>query len=94
MEIGDGATSRVYLGSINGKRVAVKLLKNYSVRFASVLVKTYEPLLKLQHKNVVKLLGICPQAGQIILEYCEKRFGGSLLYTLIDLLRHLGNSFP
>ena len=58
------------------------------------MVKTYEPLLKLQHENVVKLLGCCPQAGQIILEYCEKRLGELLLHTLADLLRHLGDSFP
>ena len=30
VEIGDGATSRVYLGDIDGKKVAVKQLKCYS----------------------------------------------------------------
>ena len=59
-----------------------------------VLVKVYEPLLNLQHGNVVKLLGICPQAGQIVLEYCEKKLGKLVLYTLGDLLLHLGNNFP
>ena len=60
MEIGDGGTSRVYLGDIDGNKVAVKQLKCYSACFAPVLVKIYEPLLNLQHENVVKLLGICP----------------------------------
>ena len=54
MEIADEATSSVYLGSISdGKRVAVKKLKNFS---ASVLVKTNEPFLKLQHKKFVHKL--------------------------------------
>ena len=94
VEIGDGATSRVYLGDIDGKKVAVKQLKCYSARFAPVLVKVYEPLLNLQHENVVKLLGICPQAAQIVLEYCEKKLGKLVLHTLGDLLLHLGNNFP
>ena len=47
MEIGDGGTSRVYLGDIDGNKVAVKQLKCYSSRFAPVLVKVYEPLLNL-----------------------------------------------
>ena len=53
MEIGDGETIRVYLGDIGDKKVD-------SVRFAPVLIKVYEPLLNLQHENVVKLLGNCP----------------------------------
>ena len=87
----------VYLGDIDGKKVAVKQLKYYSARLARVLVKVYQPLLNLQHKNVVKLLGICPQAGQIVLEYCEKRFGDLILHTLGNeemILLHLGNDFP
>ena len=47
VEIGDGGTSRVYLGGIDGNKVAVKQLKCYSSRFAPVLVKVYEPLLDL-----------------------------------------------
>ena len=94
VEIGDGATSRVYLGDIDGKKVAVKQLKYYSASLAPVLVKVYQPLLNLQHENVVKLLGICPQVGQIVLEYCEKRFGDLILHTSGDLLLHLGNDFP
>jgi len=45
------------------------------------------------HENVVKLLGVCPLAGQIILEYCEKMLGELLLHTLADLLHHLGDNF-
>jgi len=66
-----GATSSVYFGDMDGKQVAVKQLKCYSLRLEPVLVKTYESF-NLQHENVVKVFGMCPQAGQIVLEYCEK----------------------
>jgi len=72
VEIGDGATSRVYFGDMDSKQVAVKQLKCYSLRLAPVLVKIYEPLFNLWHENVVKVFRICPQAGQIVLECCEK----------------------
>ena len=47
VEIGDGATSRVYIGDIwfSGKLVALKQLKCYLPRLAPSLVKSYEPLL-------------------------------------------------
>lgn len=73
MEIGDGATSRVYLEDVDGKKVAVKQLKYYSAWFAPTSVKVYEALLNLQYENVVTLLGICPQTEQIVLEYCKKK---------------------
>lgn len=40
------------------------------------------------------MLGVCPQAGFIVLEYCEKRLGQFVLHTLGDLLLHLGNALP
>ena len=75
IEIGDRATSRVYIGEINGEQVAEKQLKYYSPRLAPSLVKSYELLFNLHHANIVKVLGICPKARLIILEYCEKRLG-------------------
>lgn len=70
-EIGDGATSKVYIGDMNGERVAVKQLKSYSPRLAPTFVKSYEPLFNLHHDNIVKVVGLCPQEGAIVLEYCE-----------------------
>ena len=69
-------------------------MKCYSPHLAPSLVKSYEPLFNLHHANIVKVLGLCPQAGLIILEYCEKRLGQFVLHTLGDLLLHLGNALP
>lgn len=41
VEIGDGATSRVYIGDMNGEQVAVKQLKCYSSRLAPSLIRSY-----------------------------------------------------
>ena len=38
-EVGDGASSRVYIGRLHGMTVAVKQLKCYSPRLASGLIK-------------------------------------------------------
>jgi len=94
VEIGDGASSRVYLGELNGTQIAVKQLKCYSTYLAPSLVKCYEKLFALNHDNVVRVLGICPQAGQVALEYCEKRVDGcGTLHSLSELLVHLGSGF-
>ena len=69
--------------------------KSYSPRFAPSFVKWYEKLFTLNHNNIVKVLGVCPQAGQVILEYCEKHVDDiGTLYILHDLLLHLGSDFP
>ena len=94
VEIVEGTTSRVYIGVISGKQVAVKQLKCYSPHLAPSLVKSYEPLLKLHHANIVKIFGLCPQAGLIILEECERRLGQLVLHILGYLLLHLGNGLP
>jgi len=52
-EVGDGATSRVYLGAFNGVTVAVKQLKLYTPQLASALIPAYEQLFKLKHDNLV-----------------------------------------
>ena len=93
-EIGDGATSKVFTGDMNGERVAVKQLKSYSPRLAPTFVKAYEPLFNLRHDNIVRVLGLCPQEGSVVLEYCEKRLGKFVLHTLADVLLHLGKELP
>ena len=93
-EVGDGASSRVYLGSFHGITVAIKQLKSYSPRLASSLIKAYEPVFHLEHDNVVKVYGICPKVGYIVMEYCQKVVDGQELKTLGDLLLHYGSSVP
>jgi len=94
VELGDGGSSRVYVGKLNDTQIAVKQLKCYSVCLAPCLVKCYERLFTLHHDNVVRVLGVCPQAGQVALEYCEKQVdGGGTLHSLSELLMHLGSDF-
>ena len=48
VELGDGATSRVYLGTMNGKTVAIKKFKSYSCSQGAVFVKAYEKFVSMQ----------------------------------------------
>ena len=80
-EVGDGGSSRVYKGFLGENMVAVKQLKFYSSRFASSVIAAYEGLFELSHSNVVKVLGICPKEGYIIMEYCEKVVNGITVRT-------------
>ena len=48
-ELGDGATSRVYVGTVEDQRLAVKRLKEYSPHHARSLVDTYEKFLQMSH---------------------------------------------
>ena len=93
-EVGDGASSRVYKGTFNGDTVAVKQLKCYSPRLSSALIKVYERLFHLNHTNIVKVYGICPKAGQIVMEYCEKLVGDFTIHTLSHMQVHLGSDMP
>ena len=81
-EVGDGASSRVYTGVFNGDTVAVKQLKCYSPRLSPALIKSYERLFHLEHTNIVKIYGICPKAGQVVMEYCEKIVDGFTTHTI------------
>ena len=94
IEVGDGASSRVYVGSLHGMTVAVKQLKCYSPRLASCLIKAYEHVFHLRHDNLVRVFGICPKVGYIVMEYCQKVIDGHTLRTLGDLLLYYGNDLP
>lgn len=93
-KVGDGASSEVYIGSFSGMTVAVKQLKCYSPWFAAGLIKSYECLFHLKHDNVVQVLGICPKAGYIVMEYCETVVHGHTLRTSGELLLHYGSDLP
>ena len=93
-EVGDGATSRVYMGNLDGNTVAVKQLKCYSPRLAPALIQAYDQLFKLKHDNIVQILGICPSSGQIIMEYCHRVLDNCTVRTLGDLLLHYGSHLP
>lgn len=63
-EIGDGATSRVYVGTIEDQRLAVKRLEGYSSHCVPTLVEdTYEKFIHMHHPKIVSVLGLCPNSG-------------------------------
>ena len=57
-------------------------------------LKAYEPLFNLSHPKIAQVLGICPQTGLIVLEYCSKSVNGLTVTTLAGLLLQLGNCIP
>ena len=85
-ELGDGASSRVFLGEMNGKRVAIKHLRGYAPQHPATLVKVYEQFFHLDHPKVVVIHGVCPKSGFVILELCEKNIGDQTIHTLQDLM--------
>ena len=76
-ELGDGATSRVYLGEMDGKMVAVKKFKVYLSHHASLLVNAYTNAFHVHHPKVCTTLGLCPNSEWVILELCQKTLGGA-----------------
>ena len=48
----------------------------------------------LSHPNIAQVLGISPQTGLIVLEYCSKNVNGLTVTTLAGLLLQLGNCTP
>ena len=48
-ELGDGASSRVYFGTMDGKTVAVKKLKGYMCAQGASFVKAHEKFLSLSY---------------------------------------------
>ena len=93
-ELGDGATSRVYVGIVENQRLAVKCLKGYSPHHARSLVDTYEKFLQMSYPKVVSVLGLCPNSGCIILELCEKTVHSHTVHTLVDIMGLYGNDLP
>jgi len=93
-EVVNGASSRVYIGSLHGMTVAVKQLKCYFPWLASGLIKVYECVFYLRYDNLVRVFGICPKVGNVVMEYCQKVIDGHMLRTLGHLLLYYGNNFP
>ena len=94
-ELGDGASSRVYLGTMDGKKVAIKKLKCYSCSQGAAFVKAYEKFVSIpHHPKIATMFGLCPNTGCIALELCEKQIGGHKMHTLEDLMSMYGDQIP
>ncbi|XP_027364912.1 cysteine-rich receptor-like protein kinase 26 isoform X2 [Abrus precatorius] len=88
-KVGQGGFGLVYKGSLlNGKEVAIKRLSRNSgqgdIEFKNELLL----LAKLQHRNLVRLLGFCLETGEMILVY-EFVPNKSLDYFIFDPIKRL-----
>uniref|UniRef100_A0A2C9U9Q2 Receptor-like serine/threonine-protein kinase n=1 Tax=Manihot esculenta TaxID=3983 RepID=A0A2C9U9Q2_MANES len=87
-KIGQGGFGSVYKGQLtNGKEVAVKRLSKNSGQGAEEFKNEAMLIAKLQHRNLVKLLGCCIQEEERILIY-EYLSNGSLdLFLFVGIAR-------
>ncbi|XP_022844623.1 putative receptor-like protein kinase At5g39000 [Olea europaea var. sylvestris] len=82
-EIGAGAFGTVYKGLLStGKEVAIKRLSSNSYQADSVLKNEVLLLSKLQHPNLIKLLGYClhGQERMLVYELMEKKSLNAYLF--------------
>ncbi|KAJ4850532.1 hypothetical protein Tsubulata_041998 [Turnera subulata] len=69
-KLGEGGFGSVYKGVINdGKEIAVKRLSQYSGQGIDEFKNEVALIVKLQHRNLVRILGCCIQAREKMLVY-------------------------
>ncbi|EEF43933.1 Serine/threonine-protein kinase PBS1, putative [Ricinus communis] len=84
-KLGEGGFGAVYKGTLpNGQDIAAKRLSRCSVQDAEEFKNEIESVTKLQHRNLVRLLGLCFEAEEKILVY-EFVPNRSLDYFLFDV---------
>jgi hypothetical protein len=77
-EIGRGGFGSVFFGELpEGKVIAVKVLSLFSRQGIHEFLNEVDLLSKINHKNLVSLLGYCNQTKEVMLIY-EHMSGGSL----------------
>ncbi|KAG9140512.1 hypothetical protein Leryth_023020 [Lithospermum erythrorhizon] len=68
-KIGEGGFGQVFQGTLNGKQIAVKRLSKSSGQGDQEFKNEVLIVAKLQHRNLVRLLGYCLGEGEKILIY-------------------------
>ncbi|CAL5200793.1 unnamed protein product [Lathyrus oleraceus] len=86
-KLGQGGFGPVYKGKLeNGQDIAVKRLCNTSGQGPKEFINEVKLIAKLQHRNLVKLLGCCIQGDEKLLIY-EFMINRSLDYLIFDQTR-------
>ncbi|KAJ9169039.1 hypothetical protein P3X46_020508 [Hevea brasiliensis] len=86
-KLGEGGFGSVYKGTLpNGQEIAAKRLSKCSGQGAEEFKNEIESVTKLQHRNLVRLLGLCFEGEEKILVY-EFVPNRSLDYFLFDAVR-------
>ncbi|KAG6514853.1 hypothetical protein ZIOFF_025228 [Zingiber officinale] len=87
-KLGEGGFGVVYKGQLqDGQKIAVKKLSRYSSQGPNEFQNELSLIAKLQHRNLVRLLGSCIEGDErlIILEYMENKSLDAFIYD--SLLR-------
>ncbi|XP_074590675.1 G-type lectin S-receptor-like serine/threonine-protein kinase At4g27290 [Curcuma longa] len=82
-KLGEGGFGVVYKGQLqDGSKIAVKKLSNYSSQGPNEFHNELSLIAKLQHRNLVRLLGSCIEGDErlIILEYMENKSLDAFLF--------------
>ncbi|KAG6642652.1 hypothetical protein I3843_09G149900 [Carya illinoinensis] len=82
-KLGEGGFGSVYKGCLyNGKEIAVKRLSKYSGQGVEEFKNEVAIIAKLQHRNLVRILGYCVQGEEkmLIYEYLPNRSLDTLIF--------------
>ncbi len=73
--VGQGGSATVYEGFLKGSLVAVKQFSMDNPKLPinhTLLLNEASQLLKLDHTNIIKCLGVCLDRGILVLEFAQK----------------------
>ncbi|KAG6525106.1 hypothetical protein ZIOFF_015058 [Zingiber officinale] len=82
-KLGEGGFGVVYKGQFDdGQKIAVKKLSRYSSQGPNEFQNEVSVIAKLQHRNLVRLLGFCVEGDErlMIFEYMENRSLDAFIY--------------
>ncbi|KAL2945212.1 U-box domain-containing protein 34 [Bienertia sinuspersici] len=69
--IGEGGYGKVYKGTLDHTRVAIKVLEHDATDKKEEFLREIRILSQLCHPNIVLLLGVCSEMGCLVYEYME-----------------------